>query len=257
MPKFAANLSMMFNEVDFLDRFDAAAMAGFKGVEFLFPYEWDAVELRAKLEAAGLTQALFNLPPGDFSKGDRGFGAMPGREADFDAALELALSYTEVLNCDLLHVMSGIVPAGVSKDACTETLIANLKRAAPIAAAKGKTLIIEPINTRDIPGYFLNTQAQARSILEAVACDNVGLQFDFYHVQIVEGDLAKTFEAQFDLVRHVQIAGVPERHEPNVGEINYPYLYDLMDRLGYDGWVGCEYRPKAGTVEGLSWMKGI
>ncbi|EDP66664.1 Hydroxypyruvate isomerase [alpha proteobacterium BAL199] len=257
MPKFAANLSMMFNEVDFLDRFDAAAMAGFKGVEFLFPYEWDAVELRAKLEAAGLTQALFNLPPGDFSKGDRGFGAMPGREADFDAALELALTYTEVLNCDLLHVMSGIVPVSVSKDACTETLIANLKRAAPIAAAKGKTLIIEPINTRDIPGYFLNTQAQARAILEAVACDNVGLQFDFYHVQIVEGDLAKTFEAQFDLIRHVQIAGVPERHEPNVGEINYPYLYDLMDRLGYDGWVGCEYRPKAGTVEGLSWMKGI
>lgn len=256
MPKFAANLSMMFNEVDFLDRFDAAAMAGFKGVEFLFPYDWDAVELRAKLEAAGLAQALFNLPPGDFAKGDRGFGAMPGREADFDAALDKALAYADTLDCELLHVMSGIVPAGVSRDACTETLVANLRRAAPKAAASGRTLIIEPINTRDIPGYFLNTQDQARAIIEAVGADNVGLQFDFYHCQIVEGDLARTFERQLDLVRHVQIAGVPERHEPNVGEINYPYLFDLMDRLGYDGWVGCEYRPKAGTVEGLGWMKG-
>lgn len=257
MPKFAANLSMMFNEVEFLDRFDAAAMAGFKGVEFLFPYAFEAEALRARLDAAGLTQALFNLPPGDFEKGDRGFAALPGREADFDAALDTALGYAETLECDLLHVMSGIVPAGTAREACTEALIANLKRAAPKAAARGKTLIIEPINTRDIPGYFLNTQAQARAILEAVAADNVGLQFDFYHVQIVEGDLAKTFEVQRDLIRHVQIAGVPERHEPNVGEINYPYLFELMDRLGYDGWVGCEYRPRAGTVEGLSWMKGF
>ncbi len=256
MPKFAANLSMMFNEVDFLDRFDAAAMAGFKGVEFLLPYDWEATELRARLDAAGLTQALFNLPPGDFSKGDRGFAALPGREADFDTAIDKALSYADSMDCGLLHVMSGIVPAGTSREACAETLIANLKRAAPLAAARGKTLIIEPINTRDIPGYFLNRQDQARAILEAVAADNVGLQFDFYHVQIVEGDLAKTFEKQLDLIRHVQIAGVPERHEPNVGEIHYPYLFDLMDRLGYQGWVGCEYRPRAGTVEGLSWMKG-
>lgn len=256
MPKFAANLSMMFNEVDFLDRFDAAAMAGFKGVEFLFPYAWEAEAIRDRLKAAGLTQALFNLPAGDFEKGDRGFAALPGREADFDAALDKALDYAVTLDCKLLHVMSGLVPEGTSREACTETLIANLKRAAPKAAAKGKTLIIEPINTRDIPRYFLNTQAQARAILEAVAADNVGLQFDFYHCQIVEGDLAKTFEAQLDLVRHVQIAGVPERHEPSVGEINYPYLFDLMDRLGYRGWVGCEYRPQAGTVEGLGWMKG-
>ena len=256
MPRFAANLSMMFQEHPFLDRFAAAAAQGFKGVEFLFPYDFAAADIKARLDAAGLTQALFNLPPGDFSKGDRGFAALPGREADFDAALDKALSYADSLDCGLLHVMSGIVPAGTSREACTETLIANLKRAAPLAAARGKTLIIEPINTRDIPGYFLNRQDQARAILEAVAADNVGLQFDFYHVQIVEGDLAKTFEKQLDLIRHVQIAGVPERHEPNVGEIHYPYLFDLMDRLGYQGWVGCEYRPRAGTVEGLSWMKG-
>ncbi|NQW12406.1 MAG: hydroxypyruvate isomerase family protein [Alphaproteobacteria bacterium] len=257
MPKFAANLSMMFGEVDFMDRFDAAALAGFKGVEFLFPYDHEADAIAAALSKAGLSQALFNLPPGDCGAGDRGFAAIPGREATFDAALDKALAYASVIGNELLHVMSGIMPDGVDRDACTETLIANLKRAAPKAAAAGKTLIIEPINTRDIPGYFLNRQGQARAIIEAVGADNVGLQFDFYHCQIVEGDLAKTFEAHRDIIRHVQIAGVPERHEPNVGEINYPYLFDLMDRLGYHGWVGCEYRLKAGTVEGLSWMKGL
>lgn len=257
MPKFAANLSMMFGEVDFMDRFDAAARAGFSGVEFLFPYDFEAEAIASTLKKAGLTQALFNLPPGDWQAGERGFGAMPGREDAFDAALDKAIAYASAIGNDLLHVMSGIVPDGTDREACTETLIANLKRAAPRAAAAGKTLIVEPINTRDIPGYFLNRQGQARAIIEAVGADNVGLQFDFYHCQIVEGDMAKTFEAHRDIIRHVQIAGVPERHEPNIGEINYPYLFDLMDRLGYDGWVGCEYRPKAGTVEGLGWMKGL
>ena len=257
MVKFAANLSMMFNEVDFLDRFDAAQMAGFEGVEFLFPYDFEAVEIRAKLEAAGLTQALFNLPPGDWAKGERGFAAMPGREADFDAALDTALSYAEVIGNDLLHCMSGIMPDGMSREACTETLIANLKRAAPRAAAKGKILILEPLNTRDNPGYFLTYQEQARAIIEAVGADNVGLQFDMYHCQIMQGDVAKTFEAHQDIIRHVQIAGVPGRHEPDIGELNYPYLFETLDRLGYAGWVGCEYRPKAGTVEGLGWMKGL
>ena len=257
MVKFAANLSMMFNEVDFLDRFDAAQMAGFTGVEFLFPYDYEASQIRAKLEAAGLTQALFNLPPGDWEAGERGFAAIPGREATFDAALDKALDYAEVIGNDLLHVMSGIVPFSAGREACAETLIGNLKRAAPKAAARGKTLIIEPINTRDIPGYFLNRQEQARRIIEAVGADNVGLQFDFYHCQIVQGDVARTFEDHADIVRHVQIAGVPERHEPDIGEVNYPYLFELLDRLGYDGWVGCEYRPRAGTVEGLTWMKGL
>ncbi|WP_420562797.1 2-oxo-tetronate isomerase [Thalassobaculum sp.] len=257
MVKFAANLSMMFNEVDFLDRFDAAQMAGFDGVEFLFPYEHEAVEIRAKLEAAGLTQALFNLPPGDWTKGERGLGAMPGREEEFDAAIDKALAYAEVIGNELLHVMSGIMTDGMTPEACTDTLVSNLKRAAPKAAAKGKTLIIEPINTRDIPGYFLNYQEQARTIIEAVGADNVGLQFDFYHCQIMQGDTAKTFEKHLDIIRHVQIAGVPERHEPDIGEVNYPYLFETMDRLGYTGWVGCEYRPKAGTIEGLGWFKAL
>ena len=257
MPKFAANLSMMFGEVHFMDRFDAAALAGFKGVEFLFPYDYDADAIAAAVHKAGLSQALFNLPPGNWEAGERGFGALPGREDAFDAALDKALAYASVIGNELLHVMSGIVPDGTNREACTETLIANRKRAAPKAAAAGKTLIIEPINTRDIPNYFLNRQAQARAIIEAVGADNVGLQFDFYHCQIVEGDMAKTFEAHRDIIRHVQIAGVPERHEPNIGEINYPYLFDLMDRHGYEGWVGCEYRPKAGTVEGLTWIKGF
>lgn len=240
-----------------MDRFDAAALAGFKGVEFLFPYDYDADAIAAAVHKAGLSQALFNLPPGNWEAGERGFGALPGREDAFDAALDKALAYASVIGNELLHVMSGIVPDGTNREACTETLIANLKRAAPKAAAAGKTLIIEPINTRDIPNYFLNRQAQARAIIEAVGADNVGLQFDFYHCQIVEGDMAKTFEAHRDIIRHVQIAGVPERHEPNIGEINYPYLFDLMDRHGYEGWVGCEYRPKAGTVEGLTWIKGF
>jgi len=255
MPKFAANLSMMFTEVDFLDRFAAAAEAGFKAVEFLFPYDYPADQIRARLDAAGLAQALFNLPPGDWNAGDRGFAAIPGREADFDAALARALDYAELLGNTNIHVMSGIMPAGVEKPACHETLVANLKRAAPVAAGRGKSLIVEPINPRDIPGYALNSQFEGRRIVEAVAADNVGLQFDFYHCQIVDGDLARTFEAMVDITRHVQIAGVPERHEPDVGEINYPYLFETMDRLGYDGWVGCEYRPRAGTREGLGWIK--
>lgn len=256
MPNFAANLSMMFNEVEFLDRFKAAADQGFKGVEFLFPYDFEAAELKARLEDNGLTQALFNLPPGDWAAGERGFAAIPGRQADFEAALEKALSYAETIGNELLHCMSGMVPDGVDRDACTDTLIANLKKAAPIAASAGKTLIIEPINTRDMPGYFLNYQGQAREILEAVDEPNVRLQFDFYHVQIMEGSLAVRFEEHLDLIRHVQIAGVPGRFEPNVGEINYPFLFDRMDELGYTGWVGCEYKPKGDTVDGLGWFKG-
>jgi hydroxypyruvate isomerase len=256
MPKFAANLSMMFNEVDFLDRFEAASKAGFKAVEFLFPYDHPAEDIAAKLKASGLEQALFNLPPGDWAAGDRGFAAIPGKEAVFEAALEKALDYAEVIGNELIHVMSGVMPAGADKTACHGTLIANLKRAAPIAAARGKTLIVEPINPRDIPRYALNSQFEGRAVVEAVGADNVGLQFDFYHCQIVDGDLAKTFEAMRDITRHVQIAGVPERHEPDIGEINYPYLFDLIDASGYDGWVGCEYRPKSGTLDGLGWIKG-
>ncbi|UUX48292.1 hydroxypyruvate isomerase family protein [Nisaea acidiphila] len=255
MPKLAANLSMMFQELPFLDRFKAAAEAGFRGVEFLFPYDFPAGEIRAKLEDAGLTQALFNLPPGDWDAGDRGFAAIPGRQDAFLAALEKALDYADALDCPRLHVMSGMVPDGVSREACTETLIANLKQAAPIAGKRGKTLILEPINNRDMPPYFLNYQDQALSIIDAVGENNVRLQFDLYHCQIMEGDLAVHLKDNLAAIEHIQIAGVPERHEPDIGEINYPYLFRLMDDLGYEGWVGCEYRPQAGTVEGLGWMK--
>lgn len=256
MPNFAANLSMMFTEHDFLDRFEAASKAGFKAVEFLFPYDFTPEEISGKLKANGLSQALFNLPPGDWAAGDRGFAAVPGKEAVFEAALEKALDYAEVIGNERIHVMSGVMPGGADKAACHGTLIANLKRAAPIAAARGKTLIIEPINPRDIPRYALNSQWEGRRVVETVGAPNVGLQFDFYHCQIVDGDLAKTFEAMLDITRHVQIAGVPDRHEPDIGEINYPYLFDLIDASGYTGWVGCEYRPKAGTLEGLGWIKG-
>jgi hydroxypyruvate isomerase len=256
MPNFAANISMMFTEHEFLDRIDAAAKAGFKAVEFLFPYDFPTEEIKARLDVAGMTQALFNMPPGDWEAGERGFAALPGREADFDAGLEKALSYAKVLGNDNIHAMSGVLSEGQSRDACTATLIANLKRGAPVAAEAGKTLILEPINTRDIPGYFMNYQAQARAVIDAVGSDNVRLQFDLYHCQIMEGDIAQHMRDYIDIAVHMQIAGTPGRHEPDVGEVNYPFLFDLMDELGYKGWVGCEYRPKAGTVEGLGWLKG-
>jgi hydroxypyruvate isomerase len=256
MPNFAANISMMFTEHDFLDRIGAAAKAGFKGVEFLFPYDFPAEEIKARLDAHNMAQALFNTYPGSWDGNERGLAAVPGREADFEAAIEQALGYASVLGNSCIHAMSGLVPEGASRDAHRATIISNLKRAAPVAAAQGKTLIIEPINTRDIPGYFLNYQAQARSIIDDVGADNVRLQFDLYHCQIMEGDLAVHMRDYMDIIAHMQIAGTPGRHEPDVGEVNYPFLFDLMDELGYDGWVGCEYRPKGETVAGLGWFEG-
>jgi hydroxypyruvate isomerase len=256
MPNFAANISMMFTEHAFLDRIGAAAKAGFKGVEFLFPYDFPAEEIKARLNEHAMAQALFNTYPGGGDGNERGLAAVPGREADFEAAIEEALSYATVLGNNCVHAMSGVVPQGASWDAHRATIIANLKRAAPVAAAQGKTLIIEPINTRDIPGYFLNYQAQARAIIDDVGADNVRLQFDLYHCQIMEGDLAMHMRDYIDIIAHMQIAGTPGRHEPNVGEVNYPFLFDLMDELGYTGWVGCEYRPKGETVAGLGWSKG-
>ncbi len=256
MPKFAANLSMMFTEHDFLDRFGAAARAGFTGVEFLFPYDYPAAEIRARLDAHGLTQTLFNTSPGNWDEGGRGLAAIPGREAEFEAAVEQALDYADVLGNTCIHAMSGIAPDGADHDAFRATLVGNLKRAAPVAAARGKVLLLEPINTRDIPGYFLNYQGQARSIISDVGASNVCLQFDLYHCQIMEGDLAVHMKECFDLIAHMQIAGTPGRYEPDIGEVNYPYLFDQMDELGYTGWVGCEYCPRGGTVAGLGWMKG-
>jgi 2-dehydrotetronate isomerase len=254
MPRFAANLSMMYNEHAFLDRFAAAAKDGFEGVEFLFPYAFPAAEIRARLDAHGLTQALFNLPPGNWDAGERGLASLPGREDEFRHSLENALSYAQVLGNDRVHAMAGLIRPGQDRRRHRDTYLQNLALAAREAAGLGITIVIEPINTRDIPGFFLNRQDEAHAICAEVGALNLKVQMDFYHCQIVEGDLAMKLRQYIAGVGHIQVAGVPERHEPDVGEINYPYLFALMDELGYAGWVGCEYRPKAGTSEGLGWF---
>ena len=255
MPRFAANLTMMYNEHPFLERFAAAAADGFEGVEILFPYADPAAELRARLDEYELEQALFNMPPGDWDRGERGLASLPGREDDFRHALEKALSYAVVLGNQRLHVMAGRVAEGGDRARHRDVYLENLALAAREAAALDITAVIEPINTRDIPGYFLNRQDEAHAICAEVGAANLKVQMDFYHCQIVEGDLAIKLKAYVHNVGHIQIAGVPERHEPDTGEINYPYLFALMDSLGYDGWVGCEYRPRAGTSEGLGWLR--
>lgn len=249
MPKFAANLSFLFGDLPFLDRFEAAAKAGFKAVEYLFPYEHPAGEIAARLKANGLKQALFNLPPGDWEKGERGLAAMPGREKDFEAALRTALEYAEATECPLLHAMPGLRHHGCER----KTYIANLKKAARIAGAEGVTILIEPINTRDIPGFFLNTTEEARAVIHEVGSDHIGLQFDLYHRQIQQGDVARAIEEFADLTRHYQIASPPDRGEPDDGEMNYAYLFRRIDATGYDGWVGCEYKPRGDTKDGLAW----
>ena len=255
MPKLAANLSMLFNEVPFLERFEAAARAGFEAVEFLFPYDYAPEALAEALRTNGLEQALFNLPPGDWEAGERGLGALPGREAECRTGLERALPYAQALGCRRVHMLAGIPPEGADPLECRQVLAANLNAAAEFFAPHGVTVVLEPINARDIPGFFLNHQGQAVALIEAVAAANTGLQMDFYHCQIVDGDLATHLRANFAHIRHVQIAGVPERHEPDLGEVNYPYLFDLLDELGYDGWVGCEYRPAGDTLAGLGWAR--
>ena len=255
MPKFAANLSFIFEEVEFLDRFGAAAACGFKAVEYLTPYDHPPEVIAEQLKRHGLEQALFNLPPGDWAAGERGIGALRGREQEFRDGVEKALVYAKATKCRLLHAMAGILPPGHDRAEAERAYVANLRHAAERLADEGLTLVIEPINTRDIPGYFLNTTTQAMSIIEQVGHPNLKLQLDLYHVQIMEGDLAHRVRALAGHYPHVQIAGNPGRHEPDVGEINYPYLFDLFDELGYSGWIGCEYRPKGETRAGLGWAK--
>lgn len=255
MPKFAANLTMMFNEVPFMARFAAAAAAGFTAVEYLFPYEFDAQEVALALRDNKLQNVLFNLPPGDWSQGERGMAALPGREIEFRESLVQALHYAGVCGTPQLHVMSGIVPAGVDPAQCHTTLIDNLRAACALAAKHHISLLIEPINTRDMPGYFLSRQDQAHAICAEVCAANLKVQMDFYHAQIMEGDIATTLRRYVDNVGHIQIAGVPGRHEPDHGELNYPWLFDLLDSLEYQGFVGCEYRPRGSTLEGLGWLR--
>lgn len=255
MPRFAANLSMMYTEVPFLDRFAAAARDGFDAVEYLFPYEHAPDDIASRLKAHGLTQALFNLPPGDWAQGERGLACTPGREAEFAASVQRALVYAEATGCKRLHAMAGLKPVSASEAQQRATYVANLKAAAAQLAPHGITLVIEPINPRDMPNFYLSHQQQAHDICAEVGAPNLQVQMDFYHCQIVEGDLSKRLQQHFAGVGHVQIAGVPDRHEPDGGEVNFPYLFDLLDELGYAGFVGCEYRPKAGTSEGLGWLR--
>jgi len=255
VPRFAANLSMMFNELPFLDRFAAARAAGFEGVEFLFPYEVPAAELRARLNDAGLTQVLFNMPPGDWANGERGMASLPGRQAEFRESVKKALDYAAALDCRQIHCMAGIVPAGVSHTTATAVYAANLAWAAERTQPAGVKLVIEPINHRDMPGYFLNTQAQGAAIIAAIGSDRVGLQFDVYHVQTTEGDITKRMELHMPIIAHMQIADVPARNEPGTGEIGWSFVFRRMDELGYQGWVGCEYRPAGETVAGLGWRE--
>jgi hydroxypyruvate isomerase len=253
MPRFAANISTMFTDRPFAQRIAAAAAAGFEAIECQFPYEVAPEDLAAALAAAGVRLVLLNTPPGDFAAGERGLAGLPGREADFDAALGRALAYAEALDCPQIHVMAGVQPADTSKEACLGVYRANLRLAAEACANAGRTALIEPINTRDIPGFLLNTPDQGAALIAELGQPALKLQFDFYHAQIMAGDLARSFERHMAVTGHVQIAGVPERHEPDRGEINYPYLFAELDRLGYAGWVGCEYFPAGSTEEGLGW----
>ena len=255
MPKFAANLSMMFQDLDFLDRFDATAGAGFKGVEFLFPYDHPPEAIAERLERNRLALTLFNTVPGDWAAGERGLAALPGREREFRDGVDLAIGYATATKCPLLHTMAGLCPEERDRAAAERVYVDNLRWAADRVAAAGLTAVIEPINTRDIPGYFLNYTAQAVRIIERVGRPNLKLQFDLYHVQIMEGDLAAKIRALAGRYPHVQIAGSPGRHEPDIGEIHYPYLFDMFDEIGYAGWIGCEYRPEGDTVAGLGWAK--
>lgn len=262
MPRFAANLSMLYQELDFLDRFAAAARDGFEAVEYLFPYALAAQDIAARLRDNGLQQVLFNAPPGDWEGGERGLACLPGRDEDFRAGLGKALDYAGALGCPRVHVMAGLVPADATRDSLYSSYVGRLSWAAQQAAKHAVHLLIEPINTRDIPGYFLNRQDQAHQVVADAGEPNLKVQMDLYHCQVVEGDLTTKVRRYLATgnVGHVQIAGVPERHEPNVGELNYPYLFSILDELGYDGWVGCEYRPRAGaapggTSSGLSWLE--
>lgn len=266
MPRFAANLSMLYNEHAFIDRFAAAAADDFEAVEFLFPYAHPAPELAQRLGDHGLQQVLFNAPPGDWDAGERGVACLPGREAEFRAGFSRALDYAQALACPRVHVMAGLAPPGVERAALQATYEANLGWAAELAATAGRDVLIEPINPRDIPGFFLNHQAEAHRVVQAIGAGNLKVQMDLYHCQIVEGDVATKIRDYLPSGRvgHFQIAGVPMRHEPDRGELNHPYLFEVIDEVsaacGWQGWVGCEYRPARGAVprgtsDGLGWLR--
>lgn len=257
MPKFAGNLSMLFTELPFLDRFDAAASAGFEGVEFLFPYDYDIDDLSARLKANGLAQVLFNLPAGNWAAGDRGIAIYPNLTGEFRESVQRAVKYAKALGCTQLHCLAGTVPPGADHRTIRKTYIENLTFAARALADEGMTLLIEVINTRDVPNYFLDSTAKAADVIDSVAAPNLRLQYDVYHMQIMEGDLTPTIDKYLPLIGHVQIADTPGRHEPGTGEINFPFVFDHLDRIGYQGWVGCEYKPRSSTGDSLQWWRKL
>lgn len=255
MPKFAANLNFLFVDAAFLDRFDRAASAGFRAVEFPIPYDHDKNELSERARRAGVEVVLINLPAGDWDKGERGIACIPSRVSEFRDGVGRAIEYARALGCTRINCLSGLAPARVPVEKLRETFISNLRFAAGELEREGITLVIEPINTRSMPGFYLRNSGQALAIMDEAAVANLKLQYDVFHMQIMEGDLAKTIEANIARIGHIQVADVPDRHEPGSGEINYPFLFELIDRLGYQGWIGCEYTPAGRTEDGLGWLK--
>ena len=253
MTKLAANLTMLFTELSFLDRFDAAAKAGFKGVEFLFPYAFRAEQIADKLATNGLELVLHNLPAGNWEAGERGIACHPDRVSEFQQGVDDAIRYAKVLNVKQLNCLVGIVPAGVSAELARATVVGNLKFTADKLQDVGILLLIEPIKSLDIPGFFLTGTRQALDLIKATGSSNLFVQYDIYHMQRMEGELANTIKANLAQIKHVQLADNPGRFEPGTGEINYHYLFKFLEEIGYDGWIGCEYKPKAGTVDGLGW----
>lgn len=257
MPRFAANLTMLYNELDFTERFAAAAQAGFRGVEYLFPYAYPKELLAEQLAQHGLVQVLHNLPAGNWAQGERGIAVLPDRVGEFQDGVGLAIEYAQALGCTQLNCLAGIRPAGLAEEALHATLVANLRFAAEKLKAAGIRLLVEAINTRDIPGFAVSGTQQTLDLIAATGSDNVYVQYDIYHMQRMEGELAATLEQQRERIAHVQLADNPGRNEPGTGEINYPYLFGVLDRIGYTGWIGCEYEPRTTTSAGLGWFTAL
>jgi len=255
MLKFSANLTMLFTEVDFLDRFERAASAGFKGVEFTFPYAFQPEQLAEKLARYNLEQVLHNMPPGNWDGGERGLAIFPDRTAEFKDSVKLAVRYARALKCPRLNCLAGVVPQNISEMTLRQTLIENLRYAAAALADQGIQLLIEPLNNRDVPGFYLNTSAEALGLIEAVGHPNIYLQYDIYHMQIMEGDLIRTIQAHMDRIAHMQLADNPGRHQPGTGEINFTNLFNAIEQAGYPGWLGCEYIPTGRTEDSLAFLK--
>jgi hydroxypyruvate isomerase len=257
MPKFAANLTMLFNEVPFLDRFELAAKAGFQAVEFLFPYPYSVADLTSRLDGNGLKLVLHNLPAGNWDGGERGIGCLPDRVEEFRSGVAKAIGYATALGVGQINCLAGKAPAGIAAEELHKTFVGNLRYAAGELKTAGLKLLIEPINTYDIPGFFLSRTAQAVAVLDEVGADNAFVQYDIYHAQRMEGELAATAAKYLSRIGHIQLADNPGRNEPGTGEINYEFLFAHLDRIGYQGWIGCEYKPAAATEAGLGWRQRL